>query len=76
MSESCTLASERGIRSGAWRGKGGLRSEGRQVSLRKGKKSKESLFRGSRRKHGRVSGCKSSPGESAESWFHCKFGQT
>ena len=34
------------------------------------------LPRGSRRKHERVSGCKSSPGRSAESWFHSKSGQT
>ena len=30
----------------------------------------------SRRKHERVSGRKSSPGRSAESWFHFKSGQT
>ena len=28
------------------------------------------------RKHERVSGCISSPGQSAESWFHSKSGQT
>ena len=39
MGESRTLASERRIRVGAWRGKGGLHSEERQVSRRKGKAS-------------------------------------
>ena len=38
--------------------------------------SKKSLSRTSRRKHERVSGRKSSPGRSAESWFHSKSGQT
>ena len=45
VGESRSLARKRGIRVGAWSGKG-------------------------RRKHERVSGCKSSPGRSAESWFH------
>ena len=67
---------EREIKAGAWRGKGRLHSEGRQVPRRKGRVSKESLPRRSRRKHERVSGRKSSPGRSAESWFHSKFGQT
>ena len=47
--------------------------------------AKEGRFRGeegeqakrrSRRKHQRVSGCKSSPGGSGHSWFHSKSGQT
>ena len=38
--------------------------------------SKKSLPRRSRRKHERVSERKSSPGRSAESWFHFKSGQT
>ena len=36
----------------------------------------KSLSRTSRRKHDRVSGRKSSPGRSAETWFHSKSGQT
>ena len=54
---------------GAWRKKGRLHSEGKQIP-------KESLPRGSRRKHERVSGRKSSPGRSAKSWFYSKSGQT
>ena len=42
----------------------------------KGGKAKKSLPRRGRRKHERVSGRKSSPGRSAESWFHSKSGQT
>ena len=38
--------------------------------------SKKSLSKRSRRKHEWVSGCKSSPGRSAQSWFHSKSGQT
>ena len=60
----------------AWRGKGGLYSEGGQIPRKKGRASKKSLPRTSRRKHERVSGRKSSPGRSAESWFHSKSGQT
>ena len=41
-----------------------------------GRASKESLPRRSRRKHERVSGRKSFPGRSAESWFYSKSGQT
>ena len=76
VGESCTLARERGIRVRAWSGEGGINSEGRQISRRKGRESKESLPRTSRRKHERVSGRKSSPRRSAESWFHSKSGQT
>ena len=76
MGESRTLASERGIRARAWSGKGGLHREGRKISRRRGRASKKSLSRTSRRKHERVSGRKSSPGRSAESWFHSKSGQT
>ena len=54
----------------AWRGKGGLHDEGRQIPRRKGRASKKSLPRTSRRKHERVSGRKSSLGRSAESWPH------
>ena len=67
---------ERVIRARAWRGKGGLHSEERQVPRKRGRTSKRSLLRRSRRKHEWVSGCKSSPGCSAESWFHSKSGQT
>ena len=66
----------RGIGARAWRGKGGLDCEGRQISRRTGRASEKSLPRTSRRKHERVSGRKSSPGRSAESWFHSKSGQT
>ena len=48
--------------------------EGRFQST-KGRASKKSLSR-SRRKHEWVSGRKSSPVQSAESWFHSKSGQT
>ena len=52
----CTL-----VREGARRGKGGLHGERRQNPRRKGRASKKSLPK-SRRKHERVSGCKSFPG--------------
>ena len=71
--DSRTLAREKGIGSKAWRGKGGLHRERRQIQRRA---SKKSLPRRSRRKHDRVSGRKSFPGRSAESWFHSKSGQT
>ena len=70
VGESLTLASERGIRARAWGGKGGLHRERRQIPRRRGRASNKSLPRTSRRKHERVSGRKSSPGRSAESWFH------
>ena len=70
VGESRTLARERGIGARAWRGKGGLHSEGRQIPRRTGRASNKSLPKRSRRKHERVSGRKSSPGRSAESWFH------
>ena len=63
--ESRTLARVRGIRARVWRGKGGLHSEQGQISRRKGRSSKKSLPRTSRRKHEQVSGRKSSPGRSA-----------
>ena len=59
-----------GIRARAWSGKGGLHHEGRQIPRRKGRASKKSLPRTSRRKHERVSGRKSFLGRSAVSWFH------
>ena len=67
MGESRTLARVRGIRARAWRGKGGLHGERGQIPKRKGKASKKSLPRTSRRKCKRASGRKSSPGRSAES---------
>ena len=76
VGESCSLARERWIRARAWRGKGGLHREGRQIPRRKERASKKSLPRTSRRRHKRVSGCKSSPEQSAKSWFHSKSGQT
>ena len=76
MGESRTLARKRGIRARAWSGKGGLHRERGQIPRRTGRASKKSLPRTSRRKHERVSGRKSSPGRSAESWFHSKSGQT
>ena len=70
VGKSRTLTRVRGIRARAWRGKGGLDCEGRQILRRTGRASKKSLPRTSRRKHERVSRRKSSPGQSAESWFH------
>ena len=77
VGESRTLTREREIRARAWRGKGGLHSEGRQIPRGRGRASKKSLpRRRRRRKHERVSGRKSSPGRSAECWLHSKSGQT
>ena len=76
VGESRTLARVRVIRARAWRGKGGLDRERRQIPRRTGRASNKSLPRTSRRKYERVSGRKSSPGRSAESWFHSKSGQT
>ena len=78
VGESGNLAREREeeIRAGAWREKGGLHSERRQIPRRRDRRSKRSLPKGSRRKHERVSGRKSSAGGSAESWFYFKSGQT
>ena len=53
VGESRTLARERRIRARAWRGKGGLHREERQILTRKERTSKESLPRVSRRKHKR-----------------------
>ena len=44
--------------------------EGRQIPRRTGRASNKSLPKTTRGKHERVSGRKSSPGRSAESWFH------
>ena len=76
VNESCTLARERRIRARTWRGKGGLHGERGQIPRRKGRASKKSLPKRSRRKHKRVSGRKSSPRRFAKSWFHSKSGQT
>ena len=59
-----------------WRGKGRLHRERGQIPRRTGRASNKSLPRRGRRKHERVSGRKSSPGRSAESWFHSKSGQS
>ena len=67
VSESRTLESEKGIRAGAWRGNGRLCNEERQIPRRRGRARKENLPRGSRIKHERMSRCKSSPVQSAES---------
>ena len=76
VGESRTLARKRGIRVRAWSEKSGLHGERRQIPRRKGRASKKSLPRRSGRKHEHVSGRKSSPGQSVESWFHSKSGQT
>ena len=70
------LGEREGIKPGAWRGNSRLHDEGRQIPRRKGRESKMSFPRRSRRKHEWMSRRKSSPGRSAESWFHPKFGQT
>ena len=54
--ESRTLARKRKIGRGAWGENDGLYGKERQVSRRKGRASKKSLLRRSRRKHERVSG--------------------
>ena len=69
-----------------WRERGGSEREHeeervdftvkRRVPKRIGRASKESLSRGNRMKRERVSGRKSSPGRSAESWPHSMSGQT
>ena len=64
------LGERGGIRARAWSGMGGLHGKRRQIPRRTGRASKKSLPRTSKRKHERVSGRKSSPGRSAESWFH------
>ena len=74
VGESRTLAREGEKRARAWSGKDGIHREGRQIPRRKGRASNKSLT--SKRKHERMSERKSSPGRSAESWFHSKFGQT
>ena len=71
-----TLARKRGIRARAWSGKVGLHRERGKIPRRKGRASKKSLPRTSRRKHEWVSGRKISPGRSAESWFYSTSGQT
>ena len=75
VGESRTLAREGEIEARAWSGKGGVHSERRKIPRRTGRTNKKSLPRTSRRKHEPVNGRKSSPGRSAESWFHSKSGQ-
>ena len=67
MGESRTLVSESGIRAGAWSVRGRFYREGRQIPRRRGRASKKSLPRKSRRKHERVSERKGTSGRSAES---------
>ena len=67
VDKSRTLARERGIRAGAWQGKGGLHSEGRQILKRKERAREKSLPRRSRKRYEQVSGRKISPGRFAES---------
>ena len=76
VSENLSLVGVREIRAGARKGKGGLHRKRRQVPKRKGRASKKGLLREIRRKHEWVSERKSSPGRSAESWFHSESGQT
>ena len=76
VGESRILARNGGIRARAWSGRCGIYRERRQIPRRTGRASKKSLPRRCRRKHERVSGRKSSPGRSEESWFHSKSGQT
>ena len=64
VGESHTLTSERRIRARAWSGKGRLYCERRQIPRIRGRPSKNSFPRTSRS----MSGPKSSPGRSAESW--------
>ena len=64
--------------------KGGESQDGREPHLGEASNkqatsnatSNKSLPRTNKRKHDRVSGRKSSPGRSAETWFHSKSGQT
>ena len=77
VSESCTLAKKREIGAGAW----GKRmdptvKEGRFHGRREGGKKREFPVGKVARKQERVSGHKSAPGRSGESWFHSKSGQT
>ena len=65
------LDKRKGDQSGSMERKGWT-PQGRKT----GRACKENLLRKSRKKHERVSGCKSSPGRSAESWFHSKSDQT
>ena len=67
-------------RAAPWRERGGLEREHGEKWMdstvnkgrfqEEGRASKKSLLKRSRKKHERVSGRKSSPGRSAESWFH------
>ena len=70
------LGERRRIRARAWSEKGGLHGEPKQIPRRKRRARKKSLLRRSKRKHEQVNGRRSSPGRSAESWFHSKSGQT
>ena len=72
------LCEREGIRAGAWRGKRGLHTKGKQIPRRKGRASKKSLHRRSRRKHEWVSRRKSSLPRSAvlvsfQAWPNLKW---
>ena len=56
VGRSCTLVRKRVIGARAWRGKGELHSEGRQIPMKRGRASKKSHPKSGRRKHERVSG--------------------
>ena len=76
MSEIRTLAREEGIRAGVGGRKDKLTSKRRLVPRRRRRASKKGLPKRSRRKHERVSGCKSSPGGSSKSCLYSEYGQT
>ena len=73
VSKSLTLAKEWRVRAGAWREK--VCSTVKEVGFRGWEKRKENISKRSTRNLERVSGLKSSPVESGESWFHSKSGQ-
>ena len=70
VGESCTLARKRSEQEHEEERMESTVKEGRFQRGKQGHANKESLSSRSGRKHERVSGRKSSPGQSAESWFH------
>ena len=72
VGKSCTLARERG---GSEREHGVERVDS-MVNKGRFQEGKGGQARRGGRNHERMSGSKSSPGRSAESWFHSKSGQT
>ena len=69
MSESRTLKRGREIRAAACGGESELQSEGRQFQEGEEGQAQRAFPWKSKRKHEKMSGRKSSPGRSAESWF-------